>query len=461
MSVYSTSLKAEVYEPRQFNQQRCEFRLDKGNTLYYSNLRLVGLNAQGATANDEYNFMAGSYSLIRSIRLMDGGVELDRCDEANRYLAWKNMLNNNEDNRYIHQRLAKHRIGYRLNSSTNVEHNRAISKRLPTTFAVDATNTPAIVDGHGGWLDLRQCLPILNSLVAVDTNMMKNLRLLIEWEQDATKIASNSTNAGALTILQPILVADEVRDPSAAASIRSQMKSFSWKTYEHDQVNIPAGTRSADQNDNVGVKQSVSRTINGFDNKYVSRMVMMKTFSDKTKNIGSGTATVASNANVAVGGGDFRSQCQHREVVQLQVNGSNLFAGAGLDSPALKADLHDECWGSLNIVPNGIYQSVGLDAPIGTTAAGVANRIVPGLNTVGQNQTQQAVSSAPLVGQADYIGVRMESRINDLQLKYERSCLADASTNQLESEELEVHIFAEVPKSLTMEGGGNYTIAYL
>lgn len=450
MSVYSTSLKAEVYEARQFNQQRCEFRLDKGNTIYYTNLRLVGVGVQGAGANDVYNEAAGAYALVKSVRLMDGGIEIDRCDEANRYLAWKNQLSNNEDNRHINQRLSKNSVGYRLNASAQVQTNPAVDKATPV-----AGDNAWLKERRQAWLDLRACLPVLNSMVALDTELMKNVRILIEWETDARKIVKNSTNSGALTVQQPILVCDEVRDPSLASKLRGEMKSFAWKTYEHDQVNIPAQTALPANGDLLGTLQQTTRTVNGFDNKYVHRIVMMKSMADKTKNIGNGSAAAALNANVGVGFGDFRSQAQHLEAVQFQLNGSNLLTGNGLDSPALKADLHDQTWGSLNMVPYGHLQSVGLDqcATGGNVAAGVNNH--------GVNVDENGMGSGAKVGQSDYIGLRLEERINDFQLKYERRCLLDVTSNLLESSELEVHFFAEVPKSFSMDGKGSYTIAYL
>lgn len=465
MSIYSTSLKQVVYEARQFSQSRCEFRLDKSAT-YYSNLRLVGVGCSVATAAQRYNRAAGAYSVIRRIVLLDGGVELERCDETNRYLAWKNQLAKNDANRYVNQRLAKHSLGFRL-AETNSTYATGgsfeadaggVAGQVGSAGAVatrfDAPINTAVgqaLEAGMAWLDLRECLPLLSNMVALDTDLMPNLRIQIEWETNSVKVLAAGTNT-AVTIHQPVLVADMVKDPALAMSLRKQLKSVVWKTYEHDQISIPAGTRSTDQTDNLGVKQSVNQTINGFDNKFLHRIMMAKTFSDKTKTIGSNAndGTTVTHANEQYGFGDFRSQAQHAETAQFVVNGGNLLTGEGLTSAAQKADVHAECWGELNVVPFAHLQSVGLDT---------LRTFPPNNQGVSLHQADQGSSS--LVGQADYIGVRVEDRIRQLDLNYSRRCLADAMINKLESDELEVHFFGEISKSLVLDGKGSYTISYL
>lgn len=458
MSIYSTSLKQQVYEARQFNQTRCEFRLDRSAT-YYSNLRLVGVGASCSGSVDSYNRNAGAYSVIKRIVLLDGGMELERCDETNRYLAWKNQLSKNQANRYVNQRLAKHNLGFRLiDNGTNAVVDSGGSGgqtgsagEVALRYSVPLnTTTGADLEKTTSWLDLRECLPLLNNLIALDTDLMPNLRIQIEWETNALKVLTNDTTK-TITIQQPVLVADMVKDPALAQSLRSQMNSVVWKTYEHDQVIIPASARGADQNDNVGVLQNVNKTINGFDNKFLHRLMMSKTFSNKTLttgiNNGAGTAVAP---NESMGYGDFRSQAQHNEKVQFVVNGGNIFTGEGLTSSSQKADIHAECWGELNVVPFAHLQRVGLDTNLSASQ-----------NNEGVALHQSVAGSSTLVGQADYVGVRVEERVRQLDLNYSRNCLADVMTNKLESEELEVHFFGEVSKSLVLDGRGSYTISYL
>ena len=452
MSIYSTSLKKVVFEPRQFSQTRCEFRLDSGDTMYFNNLRLVNLGAMVATGAGAYNRSAGSYAVIKNLVLLDGSQELERCDETNLYLSWYNKLSKNQDNYYVNQRLVKHGIGYRAEDvEDRVTGNPAISNVL-----VQDNATPLQQSQGTGWLDLRNCLPLLSAMGALDSKLMPNLRLQIEWETNPINVSQREDRA--ITILQPLLLADEIVDSSMKAGLRSGMKDVMWKTYEHDLVIVPAGTISAANTDNVGVVNSTSRTINGFDNKYVHRLVAMKTYSDPNVAVATGIdGAGALEPAVVQGHGNFLSRVQHREKIQFQVNGSNLVVGEGLTSPAMRADMHDECWGSVNMVPGGIYQSVGLDAPREPTG----NALSRGANIVGTNNVSNAIASSDQVGSDDYVGVRIEERISDLQFKHERACLNDVRRNKVESTELAVHFYAEIPKQLKMDGMGSYTISYL
>ena len=84
--------------------------------------------------------------------------------------------------------------------------------------------------------------------------------------------------------------------------------------------------------------QAVSETINGFDNKYLHRLVLMKSYVDLGNSLGNGAAANPQNPNRSMGGGAFISRAQHREKVNFVVNGGNLLTGEGLDHPSVKAD---------------------------------------------------------------------------------------------------------------------------
>ena len=452
MSIYSTSLKKVVFEPRQFNQSRCEFRLDSGDSMYFNNLRLVNLGAMVATGAGAYNRAAGGYAVIKNLVLLDGSQELERCDETNLYLSWYNKLSKNQDNYYVNQRLVRHGLGYRAEDvEDRVTGNPAISNSLIQD------NSNALAQSQNSvWLDLRNCLPLLSAMGALDTRLMPNLRIQIEWDTNPINVSQREDRA--ITILEPLLLADEIVDDSMKAGLRKGMKDVMWKTYEHDLVIVPAGTIAAANTDNVGVLQQTSRTVNGFDNKYVHRLVAMKTYGDANTAVATGIDGVAAlEAAVVQGHGNFISRVQHREKIQFQVNGSNLVVGEGLTSPAMRADMHDQTWGSLNTVPCGIFQSVGLDAP----REPVGNALSRGANIVGTNNVSNAIGSSDQVGCDDYIGIRVEERISDLQFKHERSCLNDVRRNKVESTELAIHFYAEIPKQLKLDGMGSYTISYL
>ena len=109
MSLYSQSLKSQVFEPRVDTATRTEFRLDK-DAVYLGNFKLqLGVNGSAA---DMYNKAAGGAGLIRRISLYDGATLLEECRETNRYLSWFNQGGKNDNNRYVAQELVRHEIGF-------------------------------------------------------------------------------------------------------------------------------------------------------------------------------------------------------------------------------------------------------------------------------------------------------------------------------------------------------------
>lgn len=473
MSVYSQSLKTEIFDPRIETADRVEFRLDKGDNVYFSNLRLANVGVSLTGGQDTYNKAVGVAGNIRRITLLDGAIELDRCVEVNRYLSWFFCGADNNSNRHVQQNLVKHSIGYRLKDNLVVDGEGSrpdpLIRRNDGVAAVPPGRaTDAEMEKVAGYLDLRQMLPILDSLGAISTEMFENLRLVIEYEPDTlegrSKVAAGTTAQLNLakTNLTPMLLADEIKDPALKQRVKSNMKSFQWNTYEHDLVDIPAQACPAivaDGNGNTTTPnqlQKVKRIIDGFKNKYVSRLVLMKCPQDKEKNRVLNNAVQANGPIRGVG--DYASLAMNKEKINFIVNGRQLFAGEGLDTPAKIADVHADTWGNYNILPYAHTQSVGLDQP--------GN--VPPANVYGTCQDQvitEPNAQDPRVGQSAWVGCRIGDTLNTLELDYERQQAADqrqaaGAAYGYTGLALDVHVYAEVPKKFIMEGG-KYRIEYL
>lgn len=465
MSVYSQSLRTEIFDPRIETADRVEFRLDKGDNVFFSNLRLGNLGCSVAGGQSEYNKAVGVAGNIRRITLLDGAVELDRCVEANRYLSWFFAGGENNSNRHVQQNLLKHEVGYALNDNKVVDGRgtsgaKLIRRNNGAVGVPPAAATAAESEKVAGYLDLRQCLPILDNLGVIDTTVFENLRLVIEYEQNSlqgrSKVGSTALDLEKSN-LTPILLADELKDSAMKQRARSAMKSFQWNTYEHDLVNIPAQAAPAtlaDGNTNITTanqRQVVKRIIDGFKNKFVSRMVLMKCPSDKTQNR---VLNNILNATTLRGIGDYASLAMNKEKINFIINGRQLFAGDGLDTPSKIADIHADAWGNYNILPFAHTQSVGLDVP----------GLVPPQNVYGVCHDQEIAepnSQDPRTGQSAWVGFRVLDRLNTLELEYERVQVPEnrANYNYL-GLALDVHIYAEVPKKFIMEGG-KYRIEYL
>tara|TARA_R110000803_G_scaffold34994_3_gene76017 strand:- start:208 stop:633 length:426 start_codon:yes stop_codon:yes gene_type:complete len=140
----------------------------------------------------------------------------------------------------------------------------------------------------------------------------------------------------------------------------------------------------------------------------------------------------------------------HKEKINFAVNGKSLFVGDGLDSAAKRAMMLHDTWGSCNVVPFGHVEGVGVDG------ASASTQLVGVPVLTGTKQGEQ-------VGTQDYIGVHLESRINQFEVEYERSTPknddAVQAVDQL-GESLDLHMFCEVRKQLQFQNG-RYILQYV
>jgi len=467
MSVYSQTLRSEVFDPRVHNENRSEFRLDKGR-MFFSNLRLGNIGVTQTGQDDRYSKAVGAAGHIRRVTLYDGAVELDKCEECNRYLSWYLCGGANDSNRYVGQNLLKHNIGYAMNDNKVVDGVAAGSGRGQEASGVghllpQSTHPPHFVERMGGYLDLRMALPFLDKIGVLDTdNMFHNLRVVLEYEPDnvngRAKVVQLNTNS-AIQKNTPILIADELKDEGMKSKAKSQLKSFVWNVYEKDLVSVPAvgritplalgGTGAAFDVTPTETQKTVRR-VDGYKNKIVNRLVMMKCPTDKATNL------ILNNAagNVVRGVGDYSSLAMNKEKINFVVNGRQLISGEGLNSPAKIADIHADAWSNYNILPFSHQQNVGLDPPGNQPPHNV-------FGVVHDQERPEPNAQDPRVGQSSWVGVRIGERVNTLDLEYERVAVAESRANfNYTGLGLDVHFYAEVPKQFILDGSG-YRIEYL
>lgn len=431
MALYSGALKTDIIDDTSFSQSRCEFRLPEG--MYFSNMRLANLGIKSTA--DQYNKLAGCYGAIKRITLLDGSQVLDELVDANRYLAFDNLLAENAYNRDYKARLSKAEVGFRLS-----EQKVILPGGHPNAAAQDESQKTSATGAKSnlGTLDVRRALPLLNKLNILDNEMVfKNLKLVIEWESDKRNKIVTQTVADD-EIVEPILLVDEIVNDDLKAENRKNMKNVVWNAIEKDIIQVPDGKTTANAlADTATAEQATNRKINGFDSKLVSRMVIMKAFTDKSKDVA---------ANAVVGNGSFSSRIMHNEKVNMALNGKRVFSGDGLKG-AGKLRLMADTWGDVNIAPFDASQSVGLDKKAdASTHSDGARPIV-------------ATNQNPHVGQGDYIGLTLGDRVNNLELNYERTLVKDTEPVQIYNEGLDLHMYAEVSKTLIM-GKDGYQVRY-
>ena len=425
---YSVNIQSQYYDPNtHVNNKMSEFRLDR-DRLYLPNLRVqLGFSTDTATTAHR---LLGFESCIKNIRLLDGAVELDSLRFANRYLSFKNQLGQNQQKLCVSSPLSGGSIGYLLLGTDKVDHITPTS----ATPTAESEVQCAIVD-------LRRVFPLLNSMDHLDTSLFKQLKIQIEYEVNASKLGlADSTKVA--TISRPVLIADMVVNPQVAAKMRSSaQKSVVWDVIEHDQMTLAANTTADGLADTASHKQTTSAVINGFDNKFVGKMVVMKCYNDPA---------VGYIANAQVGYGAYNSPLYPNESLNIRKNGQFIFPGAdGIANNGIRQHMLWQSWGDMCLVPYSANFGVGRED---FDAASVNTSGVPGLST--------GAKPSHLIGQASYYGFSIEDRCSQLQFTFKKTGFKDTQTNNPYNVAADLHIFGECRKQLTMSGG-KYNIVYL
>ena len=436
MSLYSGNIVSDLIDPTtSVANKLVEFKLNP-NTGYYSNLRVVNLGAK--VAGKGYNPLAGVYGVLRAVYLYDGRRELDSLREANRYLGFSNLLYKNEVNVSQRHKISKSGVGYMMDDSKNIKQRDTRDKAATNNDETVATSNEGD-ETRLGYLDLRQALPLLSNMVFLSTNTFKNLRIVLEFETDKAKVLDN--NASAFTVPAPILIADEEQDAGKRMAMEKQMNGAVWNCIEHDIVQVPAQLSVNGDADTRSSEQSVTKKVDGFQNKNVSRVVVMKVRADADKYV------VTNNVS---GFGAYSSEAMHKEKFQVTLNNKTLFSGAdGIDNEGHKAYLMAMTFGHVNVAPYDNLECVGSDSPIANSVHKTGVR--PGV----------ANKQAAETGQLNYIGFSIEDRVQDLQIAYKRTNLKynNGTLNQKLNAPLNLHIFAEVRKQLVISGE-KYEVTY-
>jgi len=445
-AIYSTVVKSHQLDPTSHTlNKRTTFKIPDG--AYYTNLRLIlGANITTA-ASTNFGAHGGMFSFIKHIRLMDGGVELDSLRNANRYLNFKEMNNSNSDNFNVNSIISKGQAGFSLQSDGHVARNVGAFKDASYAPMVQAGNAEDN-DKKDAYLDLRKCFPLLEALPYLDSDIFKNgLRLEIEY--DVNPVVLNDTSL-AVNLKKPVLLLDEIMDNGVVSNLKNKLKGTMFSAIEGDLITVAdKSARAAALGTGIEEKQAVKERLKSYDNKLVGRLVMMNVFQDRTKYVVDSGVDNGINAF-----GEFTSQVQFKEKINLAINGEKILSGEGVDTPAKKASFLEDAWGTVNCIPFGIRPAVG---------DGVNGAINNSRGVVGGEGGTMDFGG---VGQAAYFGLDLSTRVNQLQLEYERTIIKDTEANKPYktrplASALELHFYAEVQKQIQFNANGGYLISYV
>ena len=416
MSFYTSAIKTHHVDPYyNSSKNRTEFRLD-ADKMFLSNLRLLNVGVVAGTTDRDLNYLVGPAGVIRRIGLYDGNQFLSGSNHANLWMSFKNQLSTNRVMKNVDRYTKQLNLGFihQIDASAAANERATFLSSEGVFQVTDNEDTTPLVH-----LDLKELIPMLGATRHLPSNVFRRLRLVIEYETDPLLVVINNTIA---STVQPLLVVDELVSDKAISDAMSSMGDIQWMEIEHDNAYLPAGTAVA----NTPAVQTANFRLNGFDNKYVDRMVIMFN-SDGTE----------TNVNGAVD--KYESVVQDQERLQISVNGSNLLPFNGIEYPNQKLARLTDSWGDVCMTPS-------------------ANKIwSPDMDVYDVNTEE-------LTGTLGHTGVVVGQRVGELQLQYKRNCHTAAAPGALEREDTlnaskNINVFAEVLKSIKMSNNG-YKVMY-
>ena len=415
MAFYSdNNVKTRYLDPRIYVPgRRATFEMDASEAAYLPNLRLGFV---GATSNPGHSYakLVGCAALIRSIRLLDGKQELCALNEAQFYRGFQQQNKPNASSEAVASNLNCTRVGMSINGTNNE------IARITKSFQTE----PAVADTSSALIDLREMLPFLSAMSHLPTSVFNNLRLEIEMNDNIQSQVIVVDNVQ-ITTLRPVLVVDVLENPSVVNKLNKSLKAVQWSEVEHDQFVIPQSAADGAAGDQ-GVVQEVNVKLNGFNNKILQRLLIVKEISDAQKEV---------DTNVVQGYGKWSSQGCYNQTIQYRINGSNILPRNGIvgnnERLAYVVDTYGEC----------------------------AN--YPGSNVYGMDTSNIMSFGRQYRAQLDYIGIYIGQYIQDLQIEYSRTGLQDADNKRATTSALIAHCYGEVRKQWNMTGNGQYNVSYV
>ena len=424
-----TSLIDSVYDRTNF---RTEFRFQP-DQIYLSNMRLLNLGVVASQLDtaQPYNYLVGSYGVVRQISLMDGNETLSNMVDFNRYSAFKSFTTKNDVSTSVQHFLQQNGLDYVYTDVDvfDASGNSIQYGKIEELFSAGNITTDEPTSSKG-WLSLRDCVPFLSASQYVPTNIFRNLRLVVEYDTLNSSYANFA--ATTFTTNEPFLVADMMVNSKVANQLMMEYKGLSWVDVETDRMVLKPVELVLETNPNP--VQSENFLVNGFNNKRVNRVVMV--------NVPTSLLTYKSDDDInAVGYTKFAnmgSMGMLKQSVQVVLNGSNLFTEPIDTANKRLASVVDNYGDAVCPLGYGNYEGL----------TGLVDNSVETLNN-----TDYTVFS---LGGA---------RVQELVIQYQRTGQHEAGVSGSQTlrrynQQLFLVLYAEVQKTMVVGNGGKYVIGY-
>lgn len=436
---YSNDIKIHELEPLYYSENnRVEFRLP-ANKIYTNTLRLLNVGVVKSSNQDNLNKLAGIAGCIESIIILDGNVEIQSLHRANEWCAIKHSFKSNSYNEDLGSvlNLTRKSAHFNLADRTNAQvAGRCIGSKVVEgglRANISVTNTSDRLTSKGQ-LDLSDYMGFLQSVNYLDTSLMQNLKVVIEYNMDQLNVMYGNHGAGNISSTRPLLVVEEIVDPNIVSANMGKSQVINYKVIESDIVSVPGIVPTAN---NANPIQFQTFHLHAYNNKSVDRMLI------KTR------STLASTENTGATNvmyGIYNSQAMLKQKNQVRVNGMNIYPRDGVSKENERLAGVADIWApNMSIMP--FQQGLAFKAPDALTRDQV---IAMGNESIGS----QSYFACDLAGQ----------KVKDLQLDYQRVGFFNQTAGQLAlskyNSALNLVVFAEVKKAVIFSGG-SYNVVYV
>jgi len=343
---------------------------------------------------------------------MDGKTVLCQQNVAQFIQGFRNLNRPNAQNESVNSSLLCNSLGFTILGDTN-----------KITRVAKILDIATLGGENSAYFHLSEVFPMLNSITHLPTNVFENLRIEVEFDSAVSSNINDTTKT--FNTLRPVLVADVLEDPKIVDMMNKNFRAASWLEREHDQFVIPQATHDGGALDQL-IPQNVNVRLNGFNNKRVERLLMVKELSNGALLEGTGVVNAF---------GKFASQANYQQKFQVRLNGRNILPRQGIvgnnERLAHVVDTFGECSSFL------------------------------GANQYGKKDNENFMKDGDKFGgQADYIALYLGDYIQDLQINYSRVGLQDATALRPTTQTQIAHVYCECRKQLVVNNDGTYNITY-
>ena len=418
MSIYSSEITTRLIDPV-FDKSnfRSEYRF-QDDTLYLASLRLIDVGFTSSATNG-YNRLLGALGCIESIQLFSGNELLDQVLSATHLNAFRSANTNNNDNMSLNRYLKHSRLGYLAQGDQTYDSISGGQELDDIKVAVQQDKDSNA--GSKAWISLKDMLPFLSASNHLPTDRLRRLRLVVNWKQDLKDMVVQDRTATLASLTGSVLVADEMNPSPERDAIMKSYTGVRYRPIEADSVAVPAVSGTA--SDKLEVDQKNTFTLNGFNNKTLHKLAIVKTPTD------SATWT-SGNANE--GFANQGSTALWKERLQIRVNGANKLVGSGATRPNQRLAMLTDAYGSFNVVQ-------------GQQCTWLAE---------GTNQ----IEDSDTMGQLAFDGVVIdEPSVRELVVELDRTGVYQ---NDALNQELRLNLFGETEKAVVPTADGGINVVY-